>query len=267
MKWQLAIVSLLFVTCFTLQAKENDELTATVKLAVDSLETVNESTVQKPPCDIPPNPPVPLAEEFSRKGVGGLCEKFLTDTGEVGEWGQLILKTIDSIPPEELKDSFLSNNIPDMGFVCPRFSEFSDELKKKFWVWSFASIAWEEASCKPREAAQGVNCKAVGLLQLEDSRRLREGRGENCEVNNIIDPKNNLPCGVEIMHQQLLGEKSSYFPNSTGEVFWKSSYWLHLRLKQKNADETRNRLMKTVSTDANDKPNIKTLIMRFPYCR
>lgn len=189
------------------------------------------------------------------------------DFGEVGEWGQIILNTFDSLPPDELQNSFFSDNIPDMPFICPRFFEFSDELKKKFWVWSFAAIAWEESSCKPKASVPGVNSRAVGLLQLEDSRRLRSDRGKHCDVKNIISPPNNLACGVEIMHQQLLGSKSKYFNTSTGEMFWKSSYWLHMRLKSKNLDATKKRLTKSIASESDKKPSIKTLVMRFPFCR
>ena len=256
---------------FAGSSNQSDDLTAAVKLASSSLENVNDATVQKQPCDIPPDPPVPLADEFSLKGINDGCDKFLNNEGEPGEWGNIILKKIESLPEDELKDSFYSNNIPDMPFVCQNFSEFSNELKKKFWVWTFASIAWEESSCKPKAAAAGVNCKAVGLLQLEGSARLRKGRGESCQVAEVTTPKNNLACGVDILNDQLLGQKSNYFKGTkaTGELFWKSSYWLHMRLKGKDEQQreaTKRKLIKSVATD-NQKPDIKTLVMRFPYCR
>lgn len=250
--------------------KSDADLTAAVKLASKSLNSVNDSTVQKPPCDIPPNPPVPLADEFALKGVEDGCDKFLNDKGEAGEWGKIILKKMNSLSEKQMKESFLSNDIPDMPFVCPRFHEFSDELKKKFWVWTFASIAWEESSCNPGASAAGINCKAVGLLQLEDSSRLRRGRGDSCEVPSVTAPQNNLACGVDILSAQLQGTKSDYFraTKATGELFWKSSYWLHMRIKGKDEqrEATKRKLIKSVMTD-NQKPDIKTLVMRFPYCR
>lgn len=262
------IITLLF-SAIPLSAFANiqeDELTASVKLASKTLSGVNKVTAAKSPCDIPENPKVPLADQFDYKGAK--CEKFLTESGDQGEWGKVVTDQIKNLPSDEVENSFYSNNIPDMDFICPNFKSFSKELKLKFWVWTFASISWEESTCNPKASAQGINCKAVGLLQLEGSSKLRRGRGSNCEVASVNDAKNNLSCGVEILHDQLLGQKSSYYKGTeaTGELFWEGSYWLHLRLKEKKEEEHKKKLLTSIS-GKEKKPNIKTLVMRFPYCR
>ncbi len=271
---KLFLILFLFVSAgaFAASSNKNDgDLTAAVKFASKSLNYVNTSTVQKPPCDIPRNPPVPLADEFALKGVRDGCDRFLNDKGEAGEWGNVILNKMNSLPKEKMNQSFLSNNIPDMPLVCPRFNEFSNELKKKFWIWTFASIAWEESSCNPKASAAGVNSRAIGLLQLEDSLRLRQARGPSCKVPSVTAPQNNLACGVDMLSDQLLGNRSGFFrgTSATGELFWKSSYWLKLRLKAKTPqllEAKKKELIQSLEVDS-QKPNIKTLVMSFPYCR
>lgn len=260
------LFTFLFFSLISVASAKDDELTESVKLATKSLSNVNKVTQAKSPCDIPDNPPVPLAQQFDYKGAK--CDQFLTDSGNYGVWGKIISDKIKKIPLEELRYSYLSNDIPDMDFICPNFSQFSDELKIKFWTWTFASIAWEESTCLPNSRVKGINCQAVGLLQLEGAAKLRKGRGEDCQGASILDPRSNLACGVEIMHDQLLGQRSPYYKgtDATGELFWEGSYWLHMRLKEKKEEEHKRKLLSSIS-GKEKKPNIKTLVMRFPYCR
>jgi len=210
---------------------------------------------------------VVLSPHFNLNGVKG-CNKFIEDDGDIGPWGNTVISAITKIPAAELEDSFFSNDIPDMDFICPKFKEFSSQLKLKFWVWTFSAISWQESSCNPNISAIGTNARAVGLLQLEDTRNLRKSRGDNCDVPSVKDPKNNLACGVDILHQQLLGPKSNYFGNSaSGELFWKSSYWQHLRLKDKSPRLQQKMTQKVQSDDIGKKTNIKELVMRFPLCQ
>ena len=253
---------------FTNMLYANDSLRESVNLVNKSFSTISNTGKVKLACsaDIVEKSPVILTPEFSEDGVDDNCFKYIDDDGKIGPWGQTVINTINKLPKNEIRDTFLDKKFADMDLVCPNFSKFDDSLKMKFWVWTFASISWQESNCKPKVTAQGTNSKAVGLLQLEDSRRLREGRGDHCEVADIINPNNNIACGVEILHQQLLGPKSSYFTTSTGELFWKGAYWQHLRYKKRS--QTRDQQLIDLSQSQHDhKSDIKELVMRFPYCR
>lgn len=266
MKIKVIILFILFNLSNSAMAGENS-LKDAVDLANNSLTKIHDTGSIKLPCIAKINDQnITLDTEFSSNGVDNNCFHFFTTEGTIGPWGNIILKSINNLPENELKKSYLSDNIPDMNYICPNFKNFSDDLKKKFWVWTFASIAWQESSCEANQISQGVNSKAVGLLQLEDSKKLREGRGNNCEVKSVTDPKNNLPCGVEILHQQLLGSDSRYFNTSTGELFWKSSYWQHLRFKKRN-QKREQELIDRSQKPSDNKTDIKELVMRFPYCR
>jgi hypothetical protein len=253
------------------QAKNPDTiaLVEAVETTNQSLPKIKEGSLSPIPCNSSAGETnkVILAPHFSSNGVINRCEKFFDNKGELGPWGDSVIKAIKKLPPEEQKLSFFSNTIPDMNFICPQFSQFSNDLKLKFWAWTFASIAWQESSCQPTNISQGINCRAIGLLQLEDTRELRKSRGPNCGVLSVMEPNENLSCGVEILHQQLLGSNGTYFKNiGTGELFWQSSYWQHLRLKDKGLRQQKLLSEKSQSQDLTQKPSIKDLIMRFPYC-
>lgn len=263
MKFALCI----YLVFFSLGHAE-DGLVETVEIANKSLEEINDTGNIQLPCSTGAigDTKIILDPEFSLNGVDENCYKFFNKVGEIGPWGKAVVDTINKLPKEEVKISFLSKGFADKDLVCPNFERFSDDLKLKFWVWTFAAISWQESSCKPQVTAQGVNAKAVGLLQLEDSKRLRQGRGKHCEVNDVMKPENNIACGVEILHQQLLGEESDYFPTSTGELFWRSTYWQHLRFKKRTLAKEQQ-LIDQSQKIADKKTDIKELVMRFPYCR
>lgn len=229
-----------------------------------------------PPCQssqliIPQN--ITLIREFTLKGVNEKCFDFIEKNGEMGKWGKIIINTINERSTEDKNKTFFSNNIPDMNFICPKFKLFPDNLKMKFYVWVFASISFDESSCNEfTKDGPGEQKKltAQGLLQLESLRSLRKGRGGHCNVDNIKLPENNLSCGVDILHEILKGKDSLYYNGkSTGELFWKGSYWAKIRLKAKNnkkLEEKKQQLVASMEID-DDKIQLKELIMKFPSCR
>jgi hypothetical protein len=202
------------------------------------------------------------------------CPNFLKKSDSADNWGKALTQAIDKLPEEKAKKTFLSNQIPDMDFICPNFSKFDDDLKKQFWIWTFASIAYNESSCKsiPDPKGRGVNTVPVGLLQLEDSVEMRKSRGPNCKVSDMIKPANNLACGVDILMEQLLGPDSTYFDpfHQPGFLFRKNSYWENLRYK-KRTDKTDQQLLlhslSPSSREQNSKTGVKELVMRFKHCR
>lgn len=216
---------------------------------------------------------IALVREFSFKGVKEKCFDFIKKNGELGKWGEVIENTINELSAEEKNRTFLSNNIPDMEFICPKFKDFSEYLKIKFYVWVFASISFDESSCNEfikDGPGEQKSLKAQGLLQLESFRSLRKERGRHCDVNNIKLPENNLACGVDILYEILKGKDSLYYDGkSTGELFWKGSYWAKIRLKAKNIkklEEKKQDLIDSVEID-DDKTHLKELVMKFPTCR
>jgi len=260
----LSLLSLFSFAALAISPKEANEkaLASAVTYAQDSLSKVKLVGKVKLPCL------VKLSPQFSAKGINDDCDQFFDNAGNIGLWGNQIIQTISKIPHEELANSFYSNDIPDMNFICPKFKKFSMGLKLKFWVWTFASISWQESSCNHKVSAKGINARAIGLLQLEDSRQLRKSRGPNCDVPSVKDPNNNLACGVDILHQQLLGAKGDYFKNfGTGELFWKNGYWQHLRLKDNSSHQQKILTARSQGEEISKKTDIKELVMRFPYCQ
>jgi len=273
MEKMIGMIVILFSISFAVSAHAQDDevagLVSAANTVKESLEQVKDAGKVSQPCtaNLEEAGQIVLTPHFNLNGVKG-CNQFIKDDGSIGPWGNSVVSTIVKLPSSELENSFFSNDIPDMDFICPKFKDFSQQLKLKFWVWTFSSISWQESGCNPNVTAVGTNAKAVGLLQLEDTRTLRKSRGENCDVPSVKDPKNNLACGVDILHQQLLGSKGSYFGNSaTGELFWKSSYWQHLRLKDKSQRQQQLLTQKVQSDDLGKKTNIKELVMRFPFCQ
>lgn len=257
------LLFLLFSCSAYAQEESTKELIESVVTVTETLAQIKEAGVVQLPC----TPQVVLSSHFNLNGVKD-CNQFLKDDGSIGPWGVNIINTIAKLPPSELEQSFFSDSIPDMDFICPKFNQFSPALKLKFWVWTFSAISWQESSCNPKTSAQGTNARAVGLLQLEDTRGLRKSRGPNCDVSSVTDVKNNLACGVDILHQQLLGAKGTYFKGvGTGELFWKSSYWQHLRLKDSSPRKQQLLTQKIMGQEPSKKTNIKELVMRFPYCQ
>lgn len=251
------------------QQEETAELVTAAVTANDSLDQVKEAGKISLPCkaSIEEAERIALSPHFNLRGIKD-CTQFIKADGAFGPWGNSIIETIAKLPKDELEKSFYSHDIPDMDFICPKFKQFGAAVKLKFWVWTFSAIAWQESSCNPNVTAIGPRARAVGLLQLEDTRVLRKSRGENCNVPSVKDFKNNLACGVDILHQQLLGPKSSYFGSSaTGELFWKSSYWQHLRLKDNSLLQQARLTQKIEEQELPKKIDIKELVMRFPYCQ
>ena len=93
-------------------------------------------------------------------------------------------------------------------------------------------IANKESSCNPRnrnsKATKGV---AVGLLMLDERLSARTWRGPNCKQKDILDIKNNIRCGLDILGELLQGKKGEYKGN--GELWGpdSNSYWEELRKK------------------------------------
>lgn len=189
-----------------------------------------------------PPPPPPKADyplpvnqyEFNKR-----CENFIKPDGSIGPWGTHIENYILE-SDQETKDLFFSQAMPGMDgsepYTCRNWGNMTEEQKTHFWVWTFASIAQIESSCKK----DAVNKSSAvpnqydyprGLLQLNTLKKNRSWRGANCkfssEIADVIKPENQIMCGLDIMRELLLGKKGEY--KSNGKIFPTNSYWEKLR--------------------------------------
>lgn len=230
---QKRIVTTLFflsavLLCSSSWAKDDKELTLFIQKVDKDLKSIDRSV--SPPeadCEAKIKRPLPgLTAGFYASGAK--CDSFIDSTGKLGSWGKVI---DDYIKNRGAKSNFLKDNIPgfDPGF-CPNWKKFTDEQKRHFWTWTFASIAWVESTCKPgAKNRQGTDGTAAGLLQMNETRANRHWRGPNCKARNIYPVETNLKCGLDIMHELLAGSAGEY--KSTGALWGKksNSYWEKLR--------------------------------------
>jgi hypothetical protein len=147
----------------------------------------------------------------------------------------------DAIVEKALPPEMLTKEVPrDVRRFCPRFYQMSDLDKRAYWAYFFQALAGAEAGLDPttrvrhtepevavKDSVTGRMVRSEGLLQLtyEDSKRY------SCDFNwdadktlepkdpskTILQPKNNLECGVKILSNQLF---VLHRP-----LFWKKGYW------------------------------------------
>jgi len=153
------------------------------------------------------------------------------------EWDKIIEL---AIPPE-----MVSRQVPrDVRRFCPRFYEMQEADKRAFWAYFFQALAGAEAGLKPTtrvrhtepevavvDKVSGRMVRSEGLLQLTYEDQKRYG----CEFDwqhdktlpandpgkTILQPKNNLECGVKILDNQIIDQKKP--------LRAQTSYWSTLR--------------------------------------
>jgi hypothetical protein len=145
-----------------------------------------------------------------------------------------------ALPPE-----MLTTQVPrDVRRFCPRFYEMAVADKRAFWAYFFQALAGAEAGLKPEtrvmhtdpEVAVKDNvtkrtARQEGLLQLRYEDQERYGCDFDWEQDKqlapkdpqktILQPKNNLECGVRILDKQITELHRSLFSST--------SYWSTLR--------------------------------------
>jgi hypothetical protein len=175
-----------------------------------------------------PGPLQALTAGFSAHGAD--CSKFIDSSGEYGEWGQVVKQYLDA----KGEDSHLfRNGLTGMGApqnICPKWDRLSLAEKKHFWVWTIASLAWDEATCKANARnPRATNGVGVGLLQLDENRSDRYWRGANCKTASVASASQNLKCGLDILSELMKGPNGMYKNN--GQLFPTRSYWANFRGK------------------------------------
>ncbi|HMH15400.1 MAG TPA: hypothetical protein VK578_20035 [Edaphobacter sp.] len=151
----------------------------------------------------------------------------------------------DKIVELALPTAMLSRQVPrDVKRFCPRFYEMAEDDKRAFWAYFFQALAAAEAGLKPTTRVRhteaevavkdGVTGRAVrseGLLQLTYEDQKRYGcdfdwdRDKVLKVDDpsrtILQPKNNLECGVKILEKQIIEQHKP--------LLSQSGYWSTLR--------------------------------------
>lgn len=151
----------------------------------------------------------------------------------------------DVLVEENLSGAMLSRRVPrDVRHFCPRFYEMQNGDKRAFWAYFFQALAGAEAGLDPttnvRHGEPEVarvdevthrTVRSEGLLQLayEDAKRYEcdfDWKSDRLlkpddPARTILQPKNNLDCGVKILENQIIVHHKPLL-SSTG-------YWSTLR--------------------------------------
>ena len=174
-----------------------------------------------------PVPPTPIDEK--KVELGG--------TPWNPQWDQIIEKA--------LPQGMLSSQVPQgVRRFCPRFYEMAETGKRTFWAYFFQALAGAEAGLNPnttvrhtnpegtkRDEVSGMAMRSEGLLQLAYADQKRYGCDFNWQVDRelkvndpaktILQPKNNLECGVKILVNQIIVQHKPLLTSS--------GYWSTLR--------------------------------------
>ncbi len=159
------------------------------------------------------------------------------DTKWEPEWDLIVEK---ALPPE-----MLTREVPrDVRHFCPRFYDLAEADKRAFWAYFFQALAGAEAGLEPttrvrhtepevavKDEVTGLLVRSEGLLQLTYQDSKRYGCDFNWDADKslppkdpsktILQPKNNLECGVKILANQIIVQHKS--------LLSRSGYWSTLQ--------------------------------------
>jgi hypothetical protein len=176
---------------------------------------------------VKPAPPTPIAEKKEELGQQSWDP----------QWDTVVEQ---ALPPEMLSTSVAR----EVRSYCPRFASMSEADKRAFWAYTFQALAGAEAGLKPttnvrhtepevavRDTVTKRTVHQEGLLQLTYMDAERYGCDFNWEqdkalpekdpARTILQPKNNLLCGVKIMENQIVTQRKPLLSST--------SYWVTLR--------------------------------------
>jgi hypothetical protein len=168
---------------------------------------------QVPPADLKPAPPTPIAEKKAELGDDQTWDP---------EWDKLIE---EALPPDLLSPRVAKAVKP----FCPRFNVLSEPDKRAYWAYFFQALAGAEAGLVPTKDVRHTEpelavvddvthrmVRQQGLLQLTYMDQERYGCDfdwekdkalpEHDPAKTILQPKNNLLCGVSIIKNQLIDQ-------------------------------------------------------------
>lgn len=160
-------------------------------------------------------------------------------------WPKIWQPQWDTIVENALPPSLLSRQVPrDVRRFCPRFYSMSDENKRAFWAYFFQALASAEAGLNPTshvrhtvpadyatDEVTHLHVRCEGLLQLTYADARRYGCNFDWDADRmlkpgdpartILQPKNNLDCGVKILTRQIIDNQEP--------LFTRLSYWSTLQ--------------------------------------
>jgi hypothetical protein len=177
-----------------------------------------------PPQQIKPAPPTPIAVKKVELGSQNTWDP---------QWDVLIE---ENLPSELLQPDMAKSVRP----FCPRFGQLNDADKRAFWAYLFQALAGAEAGLKPNADVKHLDpsvavpdkvshriVRQQGLLQLtyEDSQRygcdFDWGKDKHLKAGDpdktILQPENNLLCGLRIMKNQLIDLNR---PLASSKSYW-----------------------------------------------
>ena len=152
----------------------------------------------------------------------------------------------DKIIEEALPVSMLSSRVPhDVRQFCPRFYTMGNADKRAFWAYFFQALAGAEAGLNPttrvrhtesevavKDEVTGRQVRSQGLLQLAYEDEKRYGCDFDWDTDKrlkpddpaktILQPKNNLECGVKILTQQII---EMHRPLLSRSGYWSTLHW------------------------------------------
>lgn len=177
---------------------------------------------------IKPAPPTPIAIKKVELGEGDPWNRA---------WDAMIEKSL----PRNL---VARRRAPAVRALCPRFRTMTPANRRAFWAYFFQALAAAEAGLKPTADVRHTEPQVAvidpvthrivrqeGLLQLayEDSERYGcsfdwqkdKDLPEHDPAKTILQPRNNLLCGIRIVENQLIKQHKPLLSDS--------SYWVTLR--------------------------------------
>jgi hypothetical protein len=185
--------------------------------------------VNQPPAqlEVKDPPQTPIAEKKAELG------KPTWDP----EWDKIVEQAL----PEEMLSPRVARAVRPF---CPRFNTMSEVDKRAYWAYFFQALASAEAGLEPTADARHTQpevavkdtvtkrmVRSEGLLQLTYMDADRYGCDFDWEkdkqlterdpAKTILQPQNNLTCGIKILHVQLIDKGKP--------LAWGKSYWSTLQ--------------------------------------
>jgi hypothetical protein len=188
----------------------------------------SQQAADPPKVEVKDPPPTPLAAKKQELGQPSWDPA----------WNEIVEK---ALPPELLSSKKVAKDVRPF---CPRYRFMSDTDKRAYWAYFFQALSSAEAGLKPttdvrhtepevavKDTVTKRMVRSEGLLQLTYMDADRYGCDFDWEkdrqlpekdpAKTILQPGNNLTCGVKILGNQLLTHGKP--------LLYHKSYWSTLQ--------------------------------------